>query len=356
MMKTPSKYFYVVFVAVLVLLASYLILKYSFFAPALVGRTPISVTADQGSELSILNEEKSKWLEVIKNKGAAAAYQQFKNEYAKYDYSTQHNTIHMLGELLYEVEGVKGITICDDSFAFGCYHGFFPRALSENGLGAMRELDQACVDKYGDKINACSHGLGHGILEYLGHNSLNKALEICTNSIRLQDVRTCLSGVFMEYNFPTIIDDGKAEKTVRHFDPENPYFPCDTTIPEEFRKLCYYTLGEFWLSASGLDYAKIGKFCSDLSDTGHKAECFKGVGNNIAPTSNYDVESVREKCEKIQDEDGEFYCKAEASRSFLGLPQHRLNGLKVCEGIVQSLEEKHNYSCLKQSDIDFLER
>lgn len=292
---------------------------------------------------------------MIKSRGATAAYEEFKNEYASKDYSAQHNTMHLMGELLYEAEGVKGITVCDDSFAFGCYHGFFPRALSENGLGAMRELDRACVDKYGEGINACPHGLGHGILEYLGHNSLNQALEKCADSIRPQDVRTCLGGVFMEYNFPTLIGDGKAEKTTRPFNAANPYFPCDNTVPEKFMGICYYALGEYWLSVLSSDFEMISKFCSDISDVGLGVECFRGLGNNIAPSNNYDVESVIGKCEQIKDEAGEFYCKAEASRSFLGLPRHRLNGLKVCKGL-ERLEKKYDYNCLKQSDIDLLEK
>ena len=80
-------------------------------------------------------KESKKWIDRIDEIGATLAYEEFKKEYERESsLEVQHMGAHILGELLREELNIEGIKICDDSFQFGCYHSFFGKAISEQGV------------------------------------------------------------------------------------------------------------------------------------------------------------------------------------------------------------------------------
>lgn len=165
----------------------------------------------------------------IEDMGGREAYQTFKQQYENVPFDAQHSASHLFGESLFHSLGLPGISVCDSDFSFGCYHGFFTKAVSEQGLVVVSDLDVACTAVTdAQSISACQHGIGHGILEYVGPLHLSRALEACTNTHQSNPLVGCTSGVFMEYNVPlSVSENGVFSTTARPLEnPNEPYHPC----------------------------------------------------------------------------------------------------------------------------------
>src|SRR3989338_2641211 len=162
------------------------------------------------------------WSARIDSIGTARAYGEFKEAYEAQDSKFQHLAAHVMGSLLYEKEGLAGLGICDATFAFGCYHSFFGSAVSKEGIGAIKDFDRICMEKFGPWGTGCPHGIGHGILEYMGHEKLDEALAACAHTTQKHPLLGCTSGVFMEYNFPVLIGKEEASSQVRKWNPDSP--------------------------------------------------------------------------------------------------------------------------------------
>ena len=115
----------------------------------------------------------SRWSVAFAN-GAAGSLQ-YKSEYTL---TATSRTINF-GDALYHTTSLKGIHICDSKFGFGCYHSFLEEAITDKGLSAINDLDNECSKQF-SKGGSCQHGIGHGILSYLGDDKLSQALTLCT--------------------------------------------------------------------------------------------------------------------------------------------------------------------------------
>ncbi|MDP3778764.1 MAG: hypothetical protein Q8R30_01790 [bacterium] len=279
--------------------------------------------------------------------GGVRVYAELKEKYAASSFDVQHAVAHIFGEVLYEKMGIEGVAVCDGSFAFGCYHSFFGKAISEKGMAAVGDLDKACIRKYGPLGTGCQHGIGHGLLEYTGPGGLAKALDGCMLTTQVKELFGCTSGIFMEYNIPVLTSGASSSLEPRKFDAANPYAPCNTTVLGRFRKSCYYELSQWWDKVLGGDYGKLGVLCSGITSAEYKEFCFLGVGNIAAPSSQYDVAKTIEACSKMPNDEDETLCRAGASWSFFAAPEKRSLAPAVCEGI----ETERQHYCIKKSDL-----
>ena len=289
-------------------------------------------------------KERGRWPAKIDELGAARAYEEFKEAFASDNFETQHTVAHIFGEVLYEKEGVPGVAICDNTFAFGCYHSFFLKALSENGKDVLLEMDRACIEKYGVGGVGCQHGIGHGLVEYLGPDRLVEALEACATLAWKNPLFGCQGGVFMEYTLPIVFDSEISFSSVKDMDPDNPYDACPG-LPKKFKRACYYSLGQWWNKK--LSYEEIGTLCNAVANDKEREACYLGVGTVIAPSSNFNVEISIATCQKMPDFEGMLTCRAGASWSFFAMPELRSLSLKLCE----SLESGDEHRCAQQSDL-----
>lgn len=303
---------------------------------------PAAAFFDSDSE-----NEQSFWRERIETIGVKQAYSEFKKINATRSFGVQHAHAHMIGELLYQTEGLGGVTICDSSFSFGCYHSFFRKALAEHGIHVVSDLDKACVKTHGPLGTGCQHGVGHGILEFFGHNQLVKSLEACKFTTSVSDIFGCSSGVFMEYNIPLIVDGERIYSNIRPLNPNNPYDPCNTVIPERFKKSCYYEIAEWWSHVYSKDFTKIGKLCAGIPNKSYQEQCYFGVGNIIVPSRAFDVDAIIQTCATMPDFYGEFGCRTGAAWGFRSLPHRKFQSPRLCEG----LSEAHEKKCLEESDL-----
>lgn len=286
------------------------------------------------------------WSGRIEQVGGEQAYAEFKDKYSRQNFGIQHYAAHVFGPLLYKYEGINGVATCDQTFAFGCYHSFFTKAIGEVGLKIVPELDKACLNKFGPLGTGCQHGIGHGLLEYFGHDKLVDALQACLLTIQKNPLFGCTSGVFMEYNVPIIIDSTQTYTQFRELNPADPNLPCDN-IPNQFRKSCYYEIGQWWDKVFHSDYQKLGQLCLAIPDQDLRDNCYLGVGNVSAPTSNYDVASTIDKCKQMPDYLARVTCRSGASWSFYAEPTRRNLSTQVCDGLSPSDQDR----CVQQSDL-----
>lgn len=287
-------------------------------------------------------QARSFWAERITSIGAASAYAEFKQRYANADFRTQHTASHLFGEALYGKVGTDGITVCDPVFGdFGCEHGFTVAAIAGRGVHAVAEINGVCVRtlKTDQSITSCQHGIGHGILEYFGHDRLDAALAACPMSPAGDPFSGCSIGVFMEYNVPTAIA-APAGAGLRRFNRDDPYAPCPS-LPERFLKPCYHQLPQWWDKVLAKDYERIGRLCAAASDTAGTAACFRGVGNVAGPSSRYDaVETVR-KCRMMPNAYGQALCLKTASWGFYSVPAFRHLAPTLC----RELDDAERQGC-----------
>jgi len=285
--------------------------------------------------------------DLINQYGTQPAYAIFKSEYAPAHFNTQHNAAHIVGELLYVAEGVDGIAICDADFAFGCYHGFFSRAISTEGMDIATELDEVCVRVFGPLGLGCPHGIGHGLVEYLGHDlsSLVDALAVCDTLTWKEPLFGCQDGVFMEYHFPVVFnDEGAPRMTTRELDGAQPYATC-VSVPERFRESCHFSLPQWWNAT--LSAERVGELCGAIDDAQNQRACFLGMGNVTGPNTEYQPEEAIAACSLMPTHRGEVLCRAGASWSFYAYPEVRDRAPEVCEG----LEEADRAFCLREAEL-----
>jgi len=278
------------------------------------------------------------WENQIANKGGKKAYDQFKNAYSTKSFSVAHLASHIFGASLYKIEGASGITTCDDSFSFGCYHGFFSQAIAINGLQVVKKLSQTCDDKFGLKYSSpCKHGIGHGLVEFLGHDKdhLIQALESCKTK-DLKDKQEqhfgCYSGVFMEYNFPIYIGANNAEMGIREMGENEPYETCET-IPERYKSSCYFSIGQWWEKVYSYDYDKLGEFCNKIPNITYADTCFKGIGNVVGPSSNYNPEEIIKRCAKMPTSEGVSWCVSTAAWTVLEQTKNKNDAIATCKNL-----------------------
>lgn len=295
-------------------------------------------TTDPHLNLPILSkktplEQRAYLLDRILTHGAKNVYQEIKTAATLDTVGKYHGIAHSFGEALYDALGTPGVGVCDDAFEFGCYHGFFGNAVSTEGPPVIAKLNAACRLTWDDKYLPCHHGIGHGILAYVGVNRLAEALNLC-KTISSETIGGCASGVIMAYNFRNLNHSDTVE--TRPVEQNNPQLPC-ATVPREFLAACYAEQPQWWLAVLGNDFKKIGALCSKAPKEARDA-CFHGVGNFIAPAVQFDVERTKMACDDMPTIGSRTLCREGASWIFLAQSSTRDKAPMVCQGLEPDAE------------------
>lgn len=284
-------------------------------------------------------------MKLIATEGPAKAYSDFKriNEDAPID--DKHINAHLFGELLYEQQLPDGISICDSSFSLGCYHGYMGAMVETEGLTVLSSLDAACQHTKNDWLG-CYHGIGHGLVSYLGRSRLIEALELC-NTLAWQPIlRGCGSGVFMEYNFGTIHDPPAAASTsVRAFDADIPYAPC-ATLPDTYQQSCYFEAPDWWRFVLRGNFVKIANLCSGVSNPLYQKNCFLGTGSAAAQYVHSDIAASTSICDLMPTPSNQALCRAGAFIIILGSSGDFASSISICE----SLQPEATELCRKEAN------
>ncbi len=280
-------------------------------------------------------KQEAYWQDRITKEGGERAYAELGEAVAPLLPSKQHEQAHMFGGALYEVEGVKGMGACDANYSYGCYHEFLGRAIAEMGLESVASLNQACIDTVKKSPLSCQHGIGHGIAAFEGytHQALVQSLKQCKSLPYNDPIGGCYGGVFMEYNFQTML---LSEGRVRPLG-SNAYEPCDTVDPD-FRNACYYWQPQWWSQASRRltgpeGFATMGARCAEVGP--YIRSCYEGLGNIAGSEADFDPATTKAFCEAVsRDPQYQLYCKSVAANSLsLGGAGKVADGITVCDGL-----------------------
>lgn len=296
---------FIVTVGLLMLLIMYKYCQIIIFSKS--EQPSLEMTGNEAAELRLLAKY---WEQKISQLGPDVAYIEFVSSTENYQLGA-HDQAHSFGEALYVTQGLNGLTTCDDSFEFGCYHSFFSAAISEYGLDVLSELSDVCRSSFTRDADVfpCQHGIGHGILFYLGYDRLDEALALCfktTNSLH----GGCVSGVFMEFNFRTI--GSQSEYAVARDDNNNLHWPCDS-VTKQFFAPCYFEQNQWWLQSVGLSAVDVQDLCSEIQSTEARIGCWQGMGHYSAALSEGDVSEIIASCQEIKMATGLKHCLESAS-------------------------------------------
>lgn len=232
--------------------------------------------------------------------GVEEAYKRAKEHLHNEGVTTEgHLYFHTFGQIIYDKKGLEGVYLCDDSFNYGCYHGYFLRAFATEGLAVLPKLQPACGDIY-----SCHHGIGHGLLELVGRDKLVEALDLCPKVEEGKHLSGCQTGVFMEYNFP----DGLRTGNFLPYDENLRFGPC-ANLPEDYKYNCYYSLPQWWLTAKQDNYRDLGASCIDVEGEQSKTACFRGIGAIGILSANYQAPVLKDLCSQIENEEGVLNCR-----------------------------------------------
>lgn len=267
----------------------------------------------------------SLWRSVIAKEGAKNAYKLFGEAYGDTDIRKQHAYAHVFGEALYNEVGINGISVCDNNYSFGCYHAFFGTALVDEGLSIVTDLDQACIEAYGEKGLGCQHGIGHGIIAELGRDNINESLEVCGTLNWQGPIGGCTSGVFMEFNMNTMSELG-----TRKLDENGRYYPCNE-VSDRFTEACYFELPAWWAVINELNYKEIGEYCAEVKNEADRVACFQGTGNIISGISLRNTSEISKHCATMPTEEGKFMCTEGAVWIISNQPQFKDTWRSLCD-------------------------
>ncbi len=266
----------------------------------------------------------------IRQVGAKETRDRIIDEISSAPATKKHTPMHAFGEVLYEVKGTEAISVCDNSFGFGCFHGFFTKAVVDKGIAIVTELDSACIARFGPQGLGCPHGIGHGLGEYLGPDRLLEQLSLCDSLTWKGVLHGCRSGVFMEYNNPTVADSEAFVTQTRAFDAKHPYGPC-FTVPVLYQPACVYELPVWWWDSGVRQALDMRSFCDRITKKELQEYCFIGIGYMLATGSNYSPDVVFSGCSQMGDGEFIIWCRAGGSWAFFSNPEHRAQSEHLCD-------------------------
>jgi len=310
--------------------------------------------------------ETAYWEARIQAVGDTAAHAEFLASAEKLSHSPllasegtqpEHTATHTFGEALYKVEGLKGINACGPEYGQGCLHGFFGLAVQDYGVEAgVAQLSALCAaekDEY-SRIS-CEHGLGHGILSYLGYSftDLLDALSVCGRAEPASDfAQGCGGGAFMEYNIRfLLLSDSTSTSPVRQFSTDTMYEPCAQLSSDTYREACMFWQPLWWFSSPAVAVtpsvaAHIATYCDAVpfASASTTLACFEGIGY-VLPQKISSPENVARSCAAVSDNiTYRIACWSYAEEN-LPVAARVTNSSFVCSGLSGTLES----ACLTEA-------
>lgn len=297
----------------------------------------VSTENSTDAELKI----KKYWSDRMDAVGAARAYQEFVAA-APRNPLAAHQTTHTIGALLYEKLEWTGIALCDQRYTYACYHGFLKQALGSLGLEALTRAWQVCPQKNTWERDAvCLHGIGHGILSFVGRENLDKALSLCEgvhkrHGLPGKNISGCFSGVFMEYHFWNTHEEFISPLDLpKSAADDELHKPC-ATLPHRYRAACYFEQPDWWKEVLNRDYKYIGSLCEALTSQQEKDACFFGLGFTLSRELDEGLEQTRSVCAAIQNADIQKNCRIGTAWFYFRVPGRQEWAVALCNKLASA--------------------
>lgn len=273
---------------------------------------------------------------------------------------------HAVGDELYKQKGLAGITVCTNDFRNACSHSIVVGLLLEKGETVLPTITQACRQAPGGPgaYTMCYHGLGHGILAYVGYN-LDHAVALCGKTGTQGETPQCIGGAMME-----IISGGGhnhelwARERVKYLKKETPLASCiSKTMPLDGRIFCLIYITPYLWEAAGADvghpsdkdFAASFKFCNALAvdDLAGRDACFGGFGKefttlvnerdirNVDQMDEAHMRQVYDWCALARSKNGIAACVASAMNSLYWGGENKPEGaIRFCGVIVGEYQQR----------------
>lgn len=219
-----------------------------------------------------------------------------------------HLLNHESGEFAYKKYGSAGIAYCKDYFLGSCYHGVVLETIAHDGTAGLAHIS-ACWKANETVRIQCAHGIGHGLLAWVGYKHLPQALALCDQLA--QDVEgfptfNCYDGVFMENIWAIHSGTTSPDQWARK---EDPYYPCDDPrIEDAWEAGCWAEQPSLVYQATNGDIETVSNLCDSLGESALKTQCFEGLARQIHPAAQGSAEKVAELCGRVAG-DWRNFCK-----------------------------------------------
>lgn len=223
--------------------------------------------------------------------GAAYAYEVLRR--LPSDDSDKHLFGHIIGNELYNEQGLEGLSICTPEFTFACYHSLIGQAIGALGLDDIGEINQKCLAL--KDVGSCEHGVGHGIMAAIGYKDPVSAVAVCDSIEKGNGFnRPCIEGVIMEFNFRQL--EGITTTTHRPVDEKGYNYPC-SEMPQADTNECFFEQTLWWRELLGrTNYPAIGALCDMIKNEGNRAWCYRGIGRLIPEYSHDPIGIMAASC------------------------------------------------------------
>lgn len=265
---------------------------------------------------------------VVKAQGLAATWTYVKDAYTSDAGASlggrAHDLAHFLGGRIFKERGLAGLTLCDTTFAFGCYHGFAEAAFT-GSLDRLPELASAC-EALGRKESgpwaSCIHGIGHGVSTYYASNDLSAALGAC--DALAQGATFCHDGVFMEMSFSA---------SPRFYRRDDVLYPC-TAVEPRYQQACARNQPHVMQRLLGLDRQAVAAACA-TQPPAIADPCIDALGFAATNESQGNAEKIVAACENLPTPLLSAKCTTAAAGElvFQNFPNWRIVTRVVCDSL-----------------------
>lgn len=275
------------------------------------------------------------WESRIRAVGGAGAYAELAQFASNLNPSDQHLLAHDFGGALYAIVGLPGISVCDSRFSYGCYHEFIGQAIAQNGFSVINTLNSECLSSSGG--GACQHGIGHGVLAYLGYQprDIFQAVDTCSTLPGGDTIDGCYAGAFMEYDMRTLVS---VEAAPRPVGSGGLFAPCNSFsgTPEES---CVLLQPQWWSEvlpqSTGQNgnalFVHMGQLCDEYTGAQVQRACYEGVGEIAAALANYVPAKAISLCAAASSNAGmRLYCTSFAASVFKNVGMGTSTALATC--------------------------
>lgn len=257
-----------------------------------------------------------------------------------------HQHAHIVGNQAYSLMGFPGVRICDEAFAYGCFHGVTEKMLFAEGPGAINKVEEVCIDEFPPHetfdFTGCIHGAGHGLFSWAAYD-IQEALRLCDNFAE-QYKNYCYDGVFMEYSFNASLEDHKKDLL------GDPWSLC-SGLDEKYHHNCARYYVPLMTNLFNFGTEQQAKLCLEAPTENMKSTCYKNLGYMTGQATKGDPVSTRELCGYATEVDGEYGCLIGAVTElvFQNYKDWQKNTRNLCESISNAEWGQECYSAINKT-------
>jgi plastocyanin len=220
-----------------------------------------------------------------------------------------HEFAHSIGNEAYAQLGFDGVFLCDDTFAYGCFHGVTEELLRKEGPSIISEVEKTCIKVFPPEKNldytGCIHGTGHGLLSWSGLH-VQEALEYC-DTFSKEFRNYCYDGVFMEYSFSATKDS---------IDKNNPWEFC-IQLSSQYHYNCARYQNQLFMQVLHWDIVATATACSKAPLKELRETCTTDFGYMATQIHSKNLQEVRNTCALFLEQEDRYHCFIGAATEFV---------------------------------------